>query len=127
MEIWKDIIGYEGLYQISNIGRVKSLNRIVIRKNGYSLPVKERIIAFHKHRDGYNMVRLWNNKSKLCTIHRLVAQSFLDNPNNYPNVHHCDNDPSNNSVDNLEWVTQAKNIQYASKYGRMRNQHSKMK
>ena len=124
MEIWKDIEGYNGLYQVSNKGRVKSLQRVVQRRNGRSIPIKEKIIAFHLHKHGYHQVRLWNVKSKLCTIHRLVANAFLPNPNNYPVVMHLDNNPANNFVSNLSWGNQSINMLHCVKSGRYRNQHS---
>ena len=79
-EIWKDILGYEGLYQVSNFGRVKST------KFG-----KERILKLTKDKDGYLIVNLYkNNKSKTLKVHRLVAEVFLPNPYNLPQVNHKD-------------------------------------
>lgn len=102
-EIWKDILGYEGLYQVSNFGRVKSL------KFG-----KERILKLTKDKDGYLIVNLYkNNKSKTFKVHRLVAEAFIPNPDNLPQVNHKDEDKSNNIVSNLEWC----DVKYNQNYG----------
>lgn len=99
-EIWRDVVGYEGLYKISNFGNVFS-NYV------------SRIIRPGTTRDGYKYVFLSKNKEKkMNTIHRLVAKAFLDNPNNYPIVNHKDENPSNNRADNLEWCTVAYNNTY---------------
>ena len=105
-EIWKDIDGYEGLYQISNLGNVKSLN---YRNQGI-----ERILTPKCNNAG----RLWvelarNGDRKPMLIHRLVAMAFIPNPNGYPQVNHMDENPKNNHVDNLEWCTALYNIQYS--------------
>lgn len=116
-EIWKDIEGYEGLYQVSNLGRVKSLERKCKVLNGYRT-VNERIRSLNKNRYGYITVSLnKNNKTKICTIHRLVAIAFIENPENKIQVNHIDGDKSNNTVDNLEWVSQEENMQHAVNTG----------
>lgn len=100
-EIWKDIPGYEDLYQASNFGRVKSLRRNIIM-----LPRAD------KH--GYLRVMLSvKGYRKYCQIHRLVAWAFIPNPENKPVVNHIDGDPRNNKVDNLEWCTQSENVLHA--------------
>ena len=103
-EIWKDIKGYEGLYQISNYGRVKSFGgKIRSHKNDMILKLKIR--------NTYNVTNLTkNDKKKSFQIHRLVAEAFIPNPNNYPIVNHKDENPLNNYVDNLEWCTQKFNV-----------------
>ena len=103
MEIWKDIKGYEGSYQVSNLGRVKSLK--------YQ---KNRILKTILHNNNYYFVTLCNKDNcKNYSVHRLVAQAFIPNPNNYPVVNHKDEDKSNNKADNLEWCT----IEYNNNYG----------
>ena len=100
-EIWKDVIGYEGYYQVSNLGRVKGLSRPIIgNKRGYTSEhfLKESITR------GYKSVTFSVNKQhKTMKIHRLVAICFLDNPNNYPQINHKDGNKLNNCVSNLEW------------------------
>ena len=105
IEIWKNIQGYEGLYQISNLGRVKSLH--------YN---KEKILKPNKYGAGYYGVALSkNNKHKRYSIHRLVAIAFIPNPNNLPQVNHKDEDKTNNRVDNLEWCTNEYNMNYGTR------------
>ena len=105
MEIWKDIKGYEGLYQISNKGRVKTLGNNKTRKEK---------IRDGKIDRGYKRILLCKNgKKKQCLIHRLVAEAFLPNPDNLPVVNHKDENKLNNNVENLEWCTQAYNVNYS--------------
>jgi len=120
MEIWKDILGYEGLFQISNKGRIKRLATIGIYKKS------EKILnTNYTDKGGYKRVSLLKNGTyKTFGIHRLVAEHFLPNPNNYPIVMHIDNNPANNLLSNLQWGTQTHNMQHASKCGRVRNQYS---
>lgn len=114
MEIWKDISNYEGLYQVSNLGRVKSLERIIIRKNNKQLSIKEKILK-PQNMKNYKFVRLSkNNETKQHFIHRLVAQAFLDNQHNYNEVNHKDENPSNNIVSNLEWCSHKYNMNYGT-------------
>lgn len=110
-EIWKDIRGFEGLYQISNLGNVKSVTRIISRSTT-DLPIQERILK-PCVRHGYKHIILSKN-GKFTTghIHRLVAEAFIPNPNNLPCVNHKDENPSNNCVNNLEWCTRAYNNSY---------------
>ena len=90
-EFWKDIENFEGKYQVSNKGRIKSLARYVLRSNGKILPVKEHILKPKVTTSGYLMVVLrLNNKSYYRNIHRLVAQTFIPNPDNLPEVNHID-------------------------------------
>lgn len=110
IEIWNDVVGYEGLYQVSNHGRVKSLN--YQGKKG-----KEGMIKLIKKKGGYLGVALTKNKKiRHLRVHRLVAEAFISNPNNYPIVNHKDENPSNNHVSNLEWCT----IKYNNCYGKAR-------
>lgn len=115
-EIWKDIIGYEGLYQVSNLGRVKSLG------NGGSNNSKERIMKLKIGSRGYYEVSLCKEgKHKTFTIHRLVAMTFIPNPQNYPCVNHKSEIKTDNRVDNLEWVTQKENSNYGTRNKRLGN------
>ena len=117
-EIWKPIYEYEGLYEISNLGRVKSLEKF--RKNGKKegngYIQKEKILIPHKNKKtGYTYVSLRGKKSKYLSIHRIVANAFLDNPNNYPIINHKNEIKDDNRVENLEWCTYKYNNIYNNK------------
>lgn len=112
-EIWKDIHGYEGMYQVSNLGRVKSIDRVVVKSDGTLFRLKSRIMKPYSHT--YMYVRLTKDgKNRSYSIHRLVCEAFHPNPNNYPCVNHKDNNPLNNYVGNLEWCTYAYNNNYGT-------------
>ena len=113
-EIWKDISGYEGLYQVSNCGRVKSLNYM---RTGEIVIMRPRV-----HTGGYLRVGLCKyNKPKDHYIHRLVLTAFVPNPLNKPQVNHIDEIKNNNYVYNLEWVTQKENNHHGTFQERRRN------
>ena len=119
-EVWKDIEEYEGLYQVSNLGRVKSLNRYIISSNGKTLFYKEKILKLRKNKHGYLYVFLYKNTvQKFYTIHRLVANAFIENPNNYPCINHKDENKENNKVSNLEWCTYLYNNTYGTRIERI--------
>ena len=108
-EIWRDIDGYEGLYQISNKGRVKRL-----------LGPSERILRPVLNRSGYYYIMLYNDSvKKAFRLHRLVAQAFIPNLYNKPQVNHLDENKKNNCVDNLEWATAKENSNYGSRNERI--------
>lgn len=116
-EIWRDIKGYEGLYQVSNIGRVKSLERIITNTLG-SYTRAEKILVPLKTKKGYYQIHLHKNGvCKTSKIHRLVAEAFIPNPLNKSQVNHIDGNKINNNVENLEWATQEENMQHAYKTG----------
>jgi len=118
-EIWKDIIGYEKLYQVSNLGNVKSLDRIARYGKHSKGLYKGKILKPVDRGNGYYRVSLSNNSIiKLASLHRLVATHFIPNLNNSPLVCHKDNNPSNNCADNLYWGTQSQNIKQCIKDGR---------
>lgn len=107
-EIWKDIVEYEGIYQVSNLGRVKSLERIVL-SNGVAMKRKERVLK-SSNRQGYRQLTLAKNRSRVQkSVHRLVAEAFIPNPDNKKEINHIDGDKTNNIVDNLEWCTRREN------------------
>ena len=122
-EIWKDIKGYEGLYQVSNLGRIKSLKRY--RKNNKSGYVQEEKIIKTNKTKKYEQVRLSKDgKAKTYTIHRIVAKAFLDKIAGKEYVNHKDGNKHNNSIDNLEWCTSSENQQHALATG-LRNKNAK--
>ena len=108
MEDWRDIRGYEGLYQVSNLGRVKSL--------GNNKSKKEKILKPYLNKDGYSLINLYKKgKIKNFQVHRLVAEAFIPNVNNYLQVNHKDENRTNNKVDNLEWCTHKYNLNYGTR------------
>jgi hypothetical protein len=113
MEIWKDIKGYEGYYQVSNLGNVKSLSRNKIN-NGTLFITKERILKPGVNKCGYLQVVLQKDDiRKSVRVHRLVANAFLDNPLNYPQVNHINFNKKDNNVLNLEWCNNQQNIEHS--------------
>lgn len=119
MEFWKDIEGYEGLYQVSNLGRVRSLDRVVyqIQKGGKLTPMmyKGQILKMIHKPTGYVFCSLSkDNIQETKLVHRLVAEAFIPNPNNYPCVNHKDENKLNNVVENLEWCTHRYNVNYGT-------------
>lgn len=118
-EIWRDIPNYEGLYQVSDLGRIKSLPKKRSGKFDNSELILKSI-----NKDGYIVVNLWKNKKKkTLRVHRLVAKSFIPNPKNLKIINHIDGNRSNNSVNNLEWCTYSRNTQHAYDIGL--NKHTK--
>ena len=126
-EVWKDIKGYEGLYQISNLGRVKSLERTVAAKSGSKRTVRERILKPRTDKDDYLLVNLYegSGKRKTFKVHRLVCEAFHDNPKNNPEVNHINEDKSDNSACNLEWVTAKENCNHGTRNARSAKSLSK--
>lgn len=116
---WLPVKNYENLYEVSDTGIVRSIDRTVLHKTGMQRLYKGKVISLTPHKDTrYMMVSLWkNNKGKAHYVHRLVAQTFLPNPNNLPEVNHIDGNKQNNSVSNLEWVTRKDNVTHAVSTG----------
>lgn len=115
-EIWKNIKGYEGLYQISNYGNIKSLDRIIIYKNKYSHFHKGKYLKQEIDINGYLYISISKDgKIKKNKVHRLVAETFIFNPKNKSDVNHKDGNKQNNNIDNLEWNTHQENENHAVK------------
>lgn len=119
-EVWKDIAGYDGLYQVSNMGRVKSLERtrnMNLPGRKKRAPVSERILKFGQSQ-GYQAVTLARDGvNKKIRLHKLVALAFIPNPDNKPEINHKDGNKHNNCADNLEWVTPIENQRHAISSG----------
>ena len=102
-EEWRDIQGYEGHYQVSNLGKVRSVKR------------EPFVLKGDLQQNGYRRVYLWlNGRKKNLLVHRLVAETFIENPDEYTDVNHLDEDKTNNHVDNLEWCTHLYNMNYGA-------------
>ena len=113
-------MGFEGLYEVSNLGSVRSKDRTVIRNNGYPLSLKGRLLPQYKKCGNSDIPRLFVNFSKegkqyTKSVHRLVAMAFIPNPLNLPQINHKDENPLNNCVDNLEWCDNEYNHNYGTR------------
>lgn len=122
-EEWRPVVGYEGLYEASSWGRVRSKDRVVPHNLwGTFFTRRGRVLSPSSHRDGHLRVSLHKNqKQSLRFVHRLVAEAFIPNPDEYPLVRHWDDDPSNNRVGNLRWGTVSDNWNDMVRNGNHRN------
>ena len=117
-EVWKPIEGYEDYYEVSNTGRVRGKTRTVNYIDGRVKVFEAKEITPIPNTDGYMSLKLCRgNTYKTVRVHRLVAQAFIPNPNNYPEVNHIDCDRTNNNVSNIEWCTHEQNVRYAIEAG----------
>lgn len=114
-EIWKPVKGFEERYEVSNLGCVRSVSKIIAYRNGAKRFWKGQALKQHPDKDGYLKVALARDGKQFnkC-VHRLVAEAFLENPNHLPMVNHKDECKSNNQVDNLEWCTAQYNCLYSN-------------
>ena len=128
-EIWKDIKGYEGLYQVSNMGRVKGIERYVKTKNGIVRHKKEKIlkqgISSRLQRKSLTVILSREGVQKTFSVHRLIAIAFIPNPENKPQVNHINENPLDNRLTNLEWVTAKENANHGTRNERMGKAHQK--
>lgn len=122
-ELWKDIEGYEGLYQVSNLGNVRSLDHATrVVRNGveFIVPHKGKMLTPTRWQHGYLGVMLYGKGGhkrrgfKMFSVHRLVAEAFVDNPHGYDEVNHLDECKTNNRADNLEWCDRTYNVRYGT-------------
>ena len=118
-EIWKDIPEYEGLYQASSLGNIRSIDRIIYDKNlKRSRNFKGKILKQNIRNDGYLFVNLSKNGiNKVVKIHRIIAKTFIKNSNNYKCINHINGNKQDNNINNLEWCTYSHNIKEAYKLG----------
>ena len=117
-EEWRPIVGYEGLYEVSSYGRVRSLDKY----DSMNRFLRGRILRLFTDGLGYLRAQLYSNsKRKSFLVHRLVAQAFIPNPDNLPQVNHRDENPSNDNVDNLEWCDGKYNVNYGTRIDRIRD------
>jgi hypothetical protein len=117
MELWKDIIGFEGIYQVSNLGNVKRLNReisMIMKGSNCTKKITEKILTPDINWSGYARIALNRNK---FSVHRLVASAFVVNPENKKYVNHKNGIKNDNRLENLEWVTNSENLIHAYKTG----------
>lgn len=125
-EVWKDISGYKGFYQVSNLGRIKSVARFITDKDRPNRCIyhKGQIIKQYVDKMGYYNLHLSiNSKVSLKRAHRIVAETFIPNPNNLPCINHKDETRTNNSVPNLEWCTHKYNTNYGTCIERIRSKN----
>lgn len=114
MEIWKPIKGYEGLYEVSNKGRIKSLPK---KYNRFKETILSNVEQKRSHTSYYQIPLSKDGKVKRVSVHRLVAEAFIPNPLNKPYINHKNSNGLDNSVSNLEWCTQLENIHHGMKHG----------
>lgn len=118
-EVWKDIPEYKGFYQASNLGQIRSVDRRISQlanggKTRFTYTKKGKILSQEKQNGGYLVVSICvNNRRKVCTVHRLVASAFIENPNGHEEVNHRDGDKTNNRVENLEWLSRSENLKHS--------------
>jgi hypothetical protein len=124
-EIWKDIKDYEGLYQVSNMGRLKRLKRKIVTINNITKTVKEKILFQRINKKGYLVITLNKSKNGLVrtrSVHQLVGIAFIPNPENKITINHINGNKTDNKVSSIEWATQKENIEHAWRTGLSKSQ-----
>lgn len=116
-EIWKPVVGWEGLYEVSNLGNIRTLDKYVNSaiKNNNKVKRKGKLLKQYIKNQYLQVTLTYNNKRKYINVHRLVAEAFLSNPNKFPQVNHKDENKLNNCVDNLEWCSAKYNCNYGNR------------
>lgn len=127
VEIWKDIPEFEGKYQVSNFGNVRSLDRKILYKDGRTRRYTGKILKPIANSDGYLNIQLCDGCDVLKTIkvHRLVAEAFVPNPDGYLEINHIDEDKTNNNALNLEWCDRIYNCRHGTRNDRISKAHGK--
>lgn len=126
-EIWRSVLGYEGLYEVSNFGRIKSLDRYIPQRNNSRALRKGKILSQSVIKGGYLRVPLAKNKiHEMCLVHRIVAKAFIPNPQNFKEVNHIDGNKQNNCVNNLEWCSRSENVKHAFDIGLARKRKGEL-
>lgn len=124
IEVWQDAVGTNGRYQVSNIGRVRSVSCQIMRRSGRPYTVAGKTLSQHPDKKGY--LRLPTRGQGTFKVHRMVAETFIPNPLNLPEVNHIDGDKQNNHVKNLEWINHADNCRHARQIGKYRRPPQKL-
>lgn len=121
IENWKPVKGYDGIYEVSDLGRVRSLDRVITLNTGRVVPITGRIMKPGKHYKGYLKLMLSNGsgRERCAFIHRLVAEAFIPNPSGLPEFNHKDEDKANNRADNLEWCNHETNSRHGTRGARI--------
>lgn len=126
-EEWRDIIGYVGYYQVSNLGRVRGLNRSVKHYFGGPKKVKQKIMRTYKNKGYINVALNKDGKQKHFSIHRLIALHFISNEHNKPHINHINGIKHDNRIENLEWCTRSENLKHAVKSGLYKRPNVKLR